>query len=226
MKKHIVISLGGSIIVPEEIDISFVKDFISTIKEYVSKDFHFIIITGGGRTCRKYNNALKEIVSPTDIDLDWLGIQVTHLNAEFIRICFGDLTHEKISLDPDNIPETDKPIIVGGGFKPGNSSDLVAVRSAINIGAKKVINLSNIDYIYDKDPNKFSDAQIIKETTWKEFRNILPKEWGPGINVPFDPIAAKEAEENGLEVVVMNGRKIINLKDYLDNKDFIGTIIK
>ena len=224
--KRIVISLGGSIIFSDGVDVNFLKDFVTTIKEYVAMGFKFSIITGGGIICRQYNNSLKEIVIPSFEDLDWLGIAVTRLNAEFIRICFEDLAYEKVILDPDNIPDTDKPILVGGGWRPGNSSDLAAVHSAKSIEAKKVVNLSNIDFVYNTDPKNNPDAFIIKEINWSEFRKLLPEKWRPGLSSPFDPIAAKEAESFGLEVVIMNGRNIENLKDYLDGKDFIGTIIK
>ncbi len=219
-------SLGGSIIIPDEADIEFLKSFISAIKEYVSNDFNFLIITGGGRTCRKYNDYLKQIVDSSNEDLDWLGISTTRVNAELVRIAFGNLAYEKVVLDPDFIPKTDKPIIVGGGWKPGNSSDLAAVHAAKSIGATKIINLSNIDYVYDKDPKKYPDAKPIKEISWSYFRQIIPKEWGPGINSPFDPTAAREAESLGLEVVIMNGKNIENLKNYLNNKEFVGTTIK
>jgi len=228
MKKNnkIVMSLGGSLIIPNEIDADFLKLFVKTIKEYVSRGFSFLIITGGGKLCRRYNDSLKKIVEPSLDDLDWMGISITRLNAELVRICFRDLAYEKVILDPDSIPKTDKPIIVGGGWKPGNSSDLMAVYSAKSLGATKIINLSNIDYVYNKDPKKFLDAKPIKEVSWSDFREIIPKEWGPGINSPFDPIAAREAESLGYEVVILNGKNIENLKNYLDNKEFIGTVIK
>ena len=228
MKKNnkIVMSLGGSLIIPNGIDADFLKLFISTIKEYVSKRFSFLIITGGGKTCRKYNDYLKQIIEPSNEDLDWLGISTTRVNAELVRICFRDLAYEKVVLDPDAIPETDKPIVVGGGWKPGNSSDLAAIHCARSVGATKIINLSNIDYVYDSDPRKNPNAKPIKEISWNDFREIIPKEWGPGINSPFDPIAAREAESLGYEVVILNGKNIENLKNYLDDKPFIGTVIK
>jgi uridylate kinase len=222
----IVISLGGSLIIPNEIDVDFLKLFVSAIKEYVSRGFSFLIITGGGKICRKYNDSLKQIVEPSNEDLDWLGISATRLNAEFVRICFEDLAYEKVALDPDSIPKTDKPIVVGCGWKPGNSSDLAAVHTAKSSGATKIINLSNIDYVYDKDPKNNPDAKPIKEISWSDFRQIIPKEWGPGINTPFDPVAAREAESSGIEVVIMNGKNIESLKAYLDGKPFVGTVIK
>jgi uridylate kinase len=225
-KEYIIISLGGSIIVPEQIDTNLLKKFTEVIKEHTEKGFHFVIITGGGKTCRNYNNSLKQIVDPSAVDLDWMGIASTRLNAELVRICFGNLAYDKIILNPDSIPETNKPILVGGGWQPGNSSDLAAVHMAKSIGATKIINLSNIDYVYDKDPREYKDAVPIVKSSWADFRKLLPTDWDPGANVPFDPIAAREAEKLSLEVIVMNGKNIENLKNYLDNKVFIGTVIK
>lgn len=224
--KHIVISLGGSLIVPDNVDIPFIKKFIETIKEYTNKGFKFVIITGGGHTARAYIAASKEIVTPSHDDLDWIGIAATRMNAELVRVGFSDVAHSSIIMDPDNIPSTDKSVLIGAGWKPGNSSDLAAVHAAGSVGAKKVINLSNIDYAYDKDPKKFPDAEIIKESSWADFRKILPTEWNPGLNAPFDPVAATKAEELGLEVSILNGKNIENLKNYLDGKEFIGTVIK
>ncbi|MFA6515295.1 MAG: UMP kinase [Candidatus Paceibacterota bacterium] len=222
----IVISLGGSLIVPDEINVDFLNSFVLTIKDYVLKGFNFLIITGGGKVCRRYNNSLKQIINPSDEDLDWLGIASTRLNAELVRICFGDYAYEKVILDPEFIPKTDKPIMVGGGWKPGNSSDLAAVYGAKSVGAQKIINLSNIDFVYDKDPKINSDAKPIYKMTWDEFRFLFPKNWNPGSNTPFDTIAAYEAEKLGYEVVILNGNNIDNLKNYLDEKEFVGTVIE
>ena len=225
-KKSIVISLGGSLVVPEDINIDFLKPFVSLVKEYVSLGYKFVIITGGGKICRNYNNSLKQIINPSNEDLDWLGIASTRLNAELVRIAFGDLAYEKIILDPTILPKTDKDVIVGGGWKPGNSSDLVAVYSAKSIGANKIINLSNIDYVYDKDPKKNNDAKAIVKMSWLEFELMFPNEWNPGSHIPFDAIAAREAESLGYEVTILNGNNLDNLRNYLDNKDFIGTTIQ
>jgi len=225
-KEHIIISLGGSLIVPNDVDIEFLKIFTENIRKYVEQGFHFVIITGGGVTARHYINSSKEITNPNSFDLDWIGIAATRMNAELLRVLFGDISHDSIIMDPDSIPDTDKSVLIGAGWKPGNSSDLAAVHAAHSVGAKKIINLSNIDYAYNKDPKVFPDAQIIKESNWSDFRAILPVEWNPGLNAPFDPIAAREAEELGLEVVIMNGKNIENFNKYLDRQEFVGSIIK
>ena len=224
-KETIVISLGGSLIVPDNIDVEFLKEFKKLILSEIKKGKRFVIVTGGGKTARTYIDAIKGIANPTIDDLDWIGIAVTRLNAELLRVAFDDLAYSKIIMDPDVIPNTDKPIIFGAGWKPGNSSDLAAIHSAISVGAKKVINLSNIDFVYDKDPNKYSDAVKIEQSSWADFRKILPEDWKPGLNVPFDPIAAKKAEISGISVIILNGKNINNLEKCLNSEKFIGTVI-
>ena len=226
MSDYIVISLGGSLIAPDKIDTNFLKDFYILIKSFVDRGSRFAIIAGGGRVAREYIEASKALTSPSNNDLDWIGIASTRLNAELLRVAFAPDSHDKIIMDPDAVPTTDKPVIVGAGWKPGNSSDLAAIHTAISVGAKKVINLSNIDYAYDKDPNIFPDAVKIENSTWPEFRKILPLEWKPGLNSPFDPVAAAKAESAGIEVAIMNGKNLENLKNYLEGNAFVGTVIR
>ncbi len=224
--KIITISLGGSLIVPEEIDISWIKEFKNFIEKYIKKGYRFILISGGGKTARKYQNAAKEIAGLTGDDLDWLGIHATRINAHLIRTIFRRLSHPEIIKNPNENIDFKEKILVAAGWKPGFSTDFDAVLLAKNFNVKKIINLSNIDYVYNKDPRKFKDAKIIKDISWIDFRKIVGSKWDPGLNAPFDPIASKEAEKLGLEVAIMNGKNIKNIEDYLENKEFIGTLIK
>ncbi len=200
----VVISVGGSLIVPEEIDIKFLKNFKKLILE--QKDKKFVIITGGGKICRKYQKAASEISNLSDEELDWMGIHTTIFNAQLVRIIFKEHAHPVVITNPTEKVDFKENILVGAGWEPGHSTDNDTVLIAENLGAKKLVNLSNIDYVYDKDPKKFKDAKPIKNTNWKEFRKLLPEKWDPGLNAPFDPIAAENAEKLGLEVTVMNGR--------------------
>jgi len=219
----VIISLGGSLIVPSEIDTNFLLGFKKII---LNQACRFIMICGGGKTARNYQEALKLTVNPTKEDLDWMGIKGTILNANLVRTVFGDNSHPKIATNPTDKINFDKKILVASGWKPGFSTDYDAVLLAENFGVNKLINFTNIDYIYDKDPKKFEDAKPIKKVSWSEFRKLLPDKWEPGLNIPFDPIAAKKAEEQGLKIVVLNGKNLGNFEDYLNGKEFIGTVIE
>lgn len=225
MEEIIIISLGGSLVVPEQIDMDFLRDFKNLILSQVAKGKRFMIITGGGKICRKYQSVAKELSSPTAEDLDWIGIASLKLNAELLRVIFGEYAHSEVIADPSSHFSFDKPIVIGSAFGPGRSTDWDAVEGAKNLGSKRIINLSNTDYVYDKDPKTNPDAEKIEKLPWAEYRKLIPKEWDPGLNSPFDPIASELAEREGIEVIIMNGKPITNLANCLNGENFIGTTI-
>ncbi|MBA3789258.1 UMP kinase [Patescibacteria group bacterium] len=225
-REHVVVSVGGSLIVPDEIDTTFLNTFRSFILTEVEKGLSFFIITGGGKTARRYQDAANEVRGDLNReDLDWLGIHSTRLNAHLMRTLFQEHAQARIIKNPTRRVNSRAPIVIGAGWKPGWSTDYCAVLAAKHLGAKKLVNLSNIDYVYDKDPRKFPDAQKIEKIKWAEFRTIIPDHWDPGLSSPFDPVAAKEAEALGLEVALINGAKLDEFNNYLSAKPFIGTII-
>lgn len=225
MEEAIVISLGGSLIVPDELDIEFLKNFKETIVSEVNKGKKFLIITGGGKICRKYQDGAKVLANPSNDDLDWIGIASLKLNAELVRVMFEDLAHYQVIPDLSLDFPFEKPIVVGSAYKPGHSTDFDAVLGAKKIGAKKVINLSNIDHVYDSDPRINKDAKKFENISWDEYRALIPSEWNPGLSSPFDPIASRMAEENNIEVAILNGKNIENFAKYLNGEEFLGTKI-
>jgi uridylate kinase len=224
-KNWTVISLGGSLIAPKEVDAEYLKSFASLIKNETANGSHFAIITGGGHIAREYRDALIAAGVTDNTELDLVGIAATRMNAVLLQKILGSISESEIFLDPTKVLPTDKLVMVGGGWKPGHSSDGAAVGLAKQLGATKLINLSNIEYVYTADPRTNPEAAPIEKISWDEFRKLLPTEWSPGINAPFDPIAAKMAQEMNLEVAVMNGKNLENLKNYLDGKEFVGTVI-
>ncbi len=223
--EKVVISLGGSLIIPEEIDINFLKDFKELILQEVEKGKKFVLITGGGKVCRKYQNAAKELGNPTNEDLDWIGIASLKLNAELVRVIFNDIANKEVVADLSQPFVFEKNIVVGSAYRPGHSTDVDSMLAAKTVGAKKVVNLSNTDYVYDSDPRKNPSAKKIEKISWSEYRKLIPQEWNPGLNTPFDPIASKMAEEGSVTVVTMNGKNIENLKKCLNGEEFTGTTI-
>ena len=220
-----VISLGGSLIVPDRIDTDFMKGFARLILSEIKKGRLFFIITGGGATARGYITALRQFGRSTNNDLDWIGISATKMNAQFLSAIFGNQVRKKIITDPSVKKTGLKNINLVCGWKPGSSTDYVAVKIAQTYGVGEIINLSNIDYVYNKDPKKYKKAKRYKEMSWAEFAKLFGTKWDPGANVPFDPVAAALAHKLGLKVVVMNGRKLGKVKEYLNRRRFTGTVI-
>ncbi|MBP6924444.1 MAG: UMP kinase [Candidatus Pacebacteria bacterium] len=227
-KETIVMSVGGSLIVPREIDVTFLtnlKGFIDM--ETATKSRRFIIIAGGGRTARNYQDAASAVSELNSNDLDWMGIHATRLNGHLLRTIFRDLAHPVMITNPDDILDVppDVPVVIAAGYRPGSSTDLRAVQIAEKLGATKVINLSNIDHVYTDDPRVNPDAKKIETINWTDFRALIPADWDPGLSSPFDPIAAKVAQKDNLEVAIINGSRLDEVVKYLDGEKFIGTRI-
>jgi uridylate kinase len=224
--KTIIISLGGSIVAPDKINIKFLKDFKKLILRQVKLGKKFVIIVGGGKICRNYQNAAQKVCKLSTEQLDWIGIHSTHLNASLIREIFGDQAEAKIIKDLENLTILKKPIIIGAGTKPGWSTDYDAVFLAEKYKAKTVANLSNIEYVYDKDPKKFKNAKPLKNISWPDFLKIIGEKWKAGMNAPFDPIASRLAKKIRLKAVFLKGTNLKNFEKFLKGEKFKGTVIE
>jgi len=229
----IIISVGGSLIVPEGgIDKHFLSKLNIFIREQVKKGRRFFLVAGGGRIARHYRDAGKAVIgNVTDEDLDWIAIHVTRLNAQLLRTIFEDIANRRVIENYDRrLLNWQEPVVVGAGWKPGWSTDYDAVKLAIDYGGKVILNLSNIDWVYDKDPHKYKDAKPIKKMTWEQMEDLVGKKldngkWIPGLSAPFDPIATKLAKKHHLTVIIANGKDFNNLEKIIDGDSFKGTVI-
>lgn len=224
MKKTIIISLGGSIIVPDKIDVNYLIKFKKFILKYLKK-YNFVIFCGGGRIARNYQEAGKKIANLSSAQLDWLGISASILNANLLKSIFVNNSQTEIITIPTKKVKFFKPIIIGAGWQPGWSTDYDAIKLAQVNNVKTVINLSNIDCVYNKDPRKYKNAKKIDLISWKDFIQMIGTKWSPGLNTPFDPIAAKLAKQAKIKVAIMSGIDLNNLEKFLNHKKFKGTLV-
>ena len=223
----VILKVGGSLVVPKDVAVSFLKDFVALILKHVSAGKRFVIITGGGYTNRWYRDAAVTLgVTATD-NLHWLGIQSTRLNAELLRALFASSAHEKLCTDPHQELDWQRPILIAGGFEPGYSNDNVAVKTAERFGAKTLINMSDVAGLYDADPGKYPAAKVLREITWKAYREMFgnPTEHIPAQHIPIDAIAAITSQELGLETFFI-GSDLGNLNRVLSGElEWTGTRI-
>lgn len=224
---RVVISLGGSIIVPNEIDYNFLTQFKTFIENRVTEGMKFLIICGGGSTGKRYIEAAKQIVDVTPEDLDWLGIHTTRLNAHLLRTIFKQIAFPIIITHHDEKFEVNESVVVAGGSKPGWSTDYVSASLAVGNGLTDIVNLSNIDMVYDKDPNAIGnqDAKALENLKWSQLQQMVGDKWTPNLSSPFDPIATKLCFENNLKLFIANGRNIQNLENMFAGREFVGTLI-
>ncbi|MEA3378486.1 MAG: UMP kinase [Nanoarchaeota archaeon] len=221
--KRVIISLGGSIIVPDDVDYKFLKKFKETIGHF--KNCKIVVCTGGGNTARDYISILREKgLSVKNQDL--IGIAVTRLNAKLLSLFLGNANKE--------IPTTLKDVgrllkkydlVVCGGLGPGQTSDGTTAMIAKYLDADVMINITNVDGLFDKNPIKYKDAKFIPEISHQDFFKIVSKiSRKPGQHFVLDSLAAKICKDSGIKIVILRG--MYNLRGFLEGKKFKGTIIK
>lgn len=221
-----VLSVGGSIISPDDVDTRLVSSLRDTLMPFVEEGRRFILVTGGGAPARRYQRAYRDISGETDSEAqDWIGVAATRLNAQLLRGVFAAVCPDPIVTDPTAEIPFEGRVLVGAGWKPGFSTDYDAVLLAERFGADTVINLSNIEKVYTADPRIDADAIPLDRVSWGEFRRLVGEDWVPGSNLPFDPIATRHAAKIGLRVIAAGGKNMENLSRILAGEDFVGTTI-
>ena len=229
-----ILSVGGSIIVPEKPDTTFLSEFVSMCISWLKSDKNnrLILVAGGGAPARVYQNAYNEVAEKTGLgaqanSADWIGIMATRINAQLLKACFGDYCKNDVVYNPtaENLA-FDGQVLVASGWKPGFSTDTDAVYLGEKFDGKTIVNLSNIEKVYTDDPRKNPDAKPLDTITWTDFRKMVGDEWTPGKNCPFDPIASKKAQKHGMTVICAGGKNIANIKAILEDKEYIGTTIQ
>lgn len=227
-----VLSVGGSIIVPEKPDTEFLASFVKMTTKWLDGDSsrRLILVAGGGAPARVYQNAYKDVAASTGVSAeadaaDWIGIMATRINAQLLKASFGSYCKNDVVYNPTEDVKFDGQVLVASGWKPGFSTDNDAVLLGEKFDAKTIVNLSNIEKVYTDDPRKNPDAKPLDTISWADFRAMVGDEWEPGKNCPFDPIASKKASELGMKVICTGGKNIPNIEAILNDKDYVGTTI-
>ncbi len=206
----VVVSLSGSFFDEPELICEYAKIF-SKIR---SKLEMLCVVTGGGRVAREYI-AKAEIVGLKERERHMLGIAVTRVNALLLGFA---LSFEEI---PQSYREAVKQLrkngfAICGGMKPGQSTDKVAADIACMIDADAVINLTKVDGVYDKDPEKYQDARLLKELSYEQLEKILSSQKSsPGKFELFDLLAVKELAKREIPIFFACGKEVKNLVEIL-----------
>jgi len=226
MKKVVVLSLGGSLIVPEKLDVQFLNKFKEVIEKN-SKNYRFVVVCGGGSVARTYINGLKES-GKSEYFQGLAGIAVTRLNSRFMTYLFGKEANEGIPQDMKSVETLlNKNEIVFCGalrYAPHETSDGTAAKLA-NYFKTIFINLTNVDGLYTKNPKKFKDAKLIQKISWEEFNKMANKEkFKPGQHFVLDQSGSKIILQNKITTYIL-GQDMKQLDNLLKGKKFKGTVI-
>lgn len=219
----VVFSLGGSIIIPGEVDVNYLKKFVLLVKR-LSKKEKIVVVTGGGITARKYINSLNGHNVNTK---SHVGIISTKLNAALVLGFFN-----RVERLPDSLKEVKKSlrrnnIIVCGslGFQPNMTSDGDAAEIARYLKARLFINLTDVNGLYDKNP-KLKNAKLIPRIGFYGFLRKANKfKYKPGQHFVLDQCAAEIIVKSKIKTCIINGRRFKDIENCFLGKKFLGTVI-
>lgn len=220
----VVVSIGGSILVPGSNDSEYIARLAEMLKG-LADGMRLAVVCGGGKTARYYAETGAALGGDT-YQLDVLGIGATRLNAQLLSLALGDM--------PVKVPETAEEtaaaaapgrIAVMGGTEPGHTTDAVAMMVASCMDADRVVNATSVDAVYTDDPRKNPDAERIPEMTIERLGEIVYKEHGASKSSVFDPLGVKIAAERNIDIMIVDGRNLEELRKAILGERFEGTFV-
>ena len=222
--KTIVISLGGSVLFSDDVDVNYFKKLSVLLNKFVN-DHKFFLIIGGGKISRKYIEIGRKLGFNEKI-LDDIGINITRINAKILLNTIKN-SNNIVPKSINKAIKMDYDIVIMGGSKTGHSTDYVGAILSSKTNANKFIIATNVDGVYDKDPNKYKNTKKIDEINILELINKYGTTWKKaGSNVVIDGPSLKIIYKNKIPTYVLNGKKLDELEKAILDKKFNGTIIK
>ena len=226
-KQTIILSLGGSLIVPDKVNYKFLETFKKILTGHKIK-YRFVVVCGGGTVARKYISILdREHKNKKQQSI--AGIRATRTNAELMMQLFGKEANDKIPMSMKEVKnQLAKNSIVFCGalrYTPNQTSDSTAAKLA-NYLKSQFINITNIDGLYSDNPLKNKNAKFIPKISWEDFDKIAKKiNFKPGQHFVLDQTASKLILMHKITTYII-GPNPKNLDNIMHNKDFRGTIIR
>ena len=218
----IVIAIGGSILL-KEYNCKKFQEYSSILKD-LSKEHELYVVVGGGKPAREYIGVVRDL-GAGEAQCDDIGIEVTRINAKLLLSALGDIAYQRV---PHNFQEAlefsaSGKIVVMGGTEPAHSTDAVSAILAEYINADQLINLTSVDGMFTKDPNKFDDAELVSEITATDLLEFLSgKDVKAGTYEFFDTTAAQMIKRSKLQTVITNGYEPENLIKAINGEN-VGT---
>lgn len=227
----VVISLGGSMLFTESkggLNIKYVRDFIRTLLPIHESGLPVAVVVGGGRIAGEYTRAVREL-GGNEFYADKLAIDGTRLNALFLIAGLGERAYPKVITDLDDAYHAMEEglIPVGGGLIEGFTTDTVSVLFAERLKARRVVNISSVDYVYDSDPRANPKARRFESMTHQQLVDLANESDSrkARTNFVFDLIACKLAARSNIEVHFVGGKDLAEVKKAIEGRAHKGTVV-
>ncbi len=226
--KKIVIKFGGSVLYKEnmELNVDRIREIVDAIIVLHEDGYKLAIVVGGGKLARVIIQA-SDVLGHAATFKDILAVESTRIHALLV---IASLKNKAYLLVPRSFEDIGKAlstgkIVVTGGLQPGQSTSAVAALVAEYWGADLLLNLTNVDKVFDKDPKKFPDAKELDRISAEELLDIISKqEEEPGKYALFDKVGCEIIKRSRLKVVFANGQDPSNIFKAVKGES-VGTLV-
>lgn len=221
----VVVKVSGKLVSPE--NTSLLSAIISVLRDAWREGVLRAVVIGGGRLSRDYISAAGRLGAGKALQ-DVIGIEASRLKARLVAA----------ALWPDAFPEPPRSIwevleasatgklVVVGGLQPGQSTATVAAIVAEALGAGRLVVASTVDGVYDKDPEKYSDARLLSCIDYDGLLKVLASSLEPGRYELLDPYAISLLRRSNIETIIVNGRRVERIRAAIRGEPSRYTVVK
>ena len=231
MYKRILLKLSGEVLAGEQghgIDFDMVTNICTYVKRVADEGVQVGLVVGGGNFWRGRSSGTMNRTRADNMGmlatvmnslalceaLEQLGVKARVMSA----VGMQPIAEQYVARDAVKHLEDGEVVIFGCGTGcPFFSTDTTAALRAAEIEADVIFKATNVDGVYDKDPNKFDDAVKYDVLTHSE---VLAK----GLKV-MDSTAASLCRDNGIAILVFNLEDPENIIRAVKGES-IGTLVK
>ena len=224
MKRNFVLKIGGSILYDNLLNVN--KVLLNKVKnwyyETTGEYQKVVIVVGGGTLSRDLQSKIAGSVGGEEY-LHSIGMNATQTNAALVKAFIEDpniYLPKKLGDAYEYLWGADRRVIVSGGLKVGWSTDMDAAVFADILDVDKVYKISNINYVYEQDPNVNPNAPIVRDLSWDNYFeqfNILEDSFHKANdNIPIDIGCARFCSEKGISFLISGGKSIYEKKSIRD----------
>lgn len=221
----VVVSVGGSVLIPGQDDASYIRRLSDMIRE-VASEVQLAVVVGGGKAARQYVDLGRALGGSVD-ELDELGIGITRVNAKLLCVALGDIANTEIPVKAEECASMSQPgkVAVMGGTEPGHTTDAVSAMIAQAIDADRIVNASNVDAVFSADPRKDPNAKRYDRMTIHQLNDVVYHDHDAGKSSVFDPLGVSIAMKGRIDILMVNGRDLDELRNAILGEPIKGTFV-
>lgn len=224
--EKVVVSLGGSILVPDNDDARYLADLAALLIR-VSSRLRIFAVTGGGRPARYYIETGRALGIP-ERTLDKFGIEVTRLNARLLGVALRGKANKAPAGTYAEAARLARrfPIVFMAGTRPGHTTDRVSASLARFVRADRIVNATSVDGVYSADPKSHPEARLLERIGFEDLVRLAgERHLAAGPSVVFDPVAARVLARDRIPLRVVHGRDLQALESAILGQAFHGTLV-